>query len=247
MDSTAKAIKTRVLIVEDEDDLRDTLCRYFAHVGLDVVGFGDVESVPADLVGFDVIVCDINLPGESGFSLAARLHQTTMIGIILLTARGDVEDRVMGLSLGADDYLVKPVDLRELELRIRTLAKRVRTGEHLQAATLPTHHAAVAGSSAWGFCLKTWRLLPPGATEGVSLTAAEYHLLGKLTEQAGEPVPRDALLEAVGNAPLPDYGRNLDVAVSRLRRKIRKACGLQVPISSVRGVGYVFAAPAEQM
>lgn len=108
-----------VLIVEDDDDLRDTLCRYFQRCGMEVIGAEAAEAVPADVTVFDVAVCDINLPNESGFSLAAHLHQTTNIGIIMLTARGDTEDRRLGLSVGADDYLVKPVDLRELELRIR--------------------------------------------------------------------------------------------------------------------------------
>lgn len=236
-------MKINVLVVEDDDDLRETVCFYLQRAGLEVVGVADAGAIPADVSQFAVMVLDINLPDESGFSIAARLHQTTEVGIILLTARGTVDDRLLGLSVGADDYVVKPADLRELELRVRNLAQRVRVGKGAGAAAGTKLHAPPDGE-AWAFNHSTWRLLPPDSGEGILLTATEYHLLEALMQRSGEPVPREELLDAVGRANIPDYSRNLDVTVSRLRRKVQETCGERLPVISVRGVGYVFTAPA---
>lgn len=232
--ASMKTMQKRVLIVEDEDDLRDTLCRYLQHAGLDAVGFGDAESVPTDVSDFDVAVCDINLPGQNGFSLVARLHMQSGIGLIVLTARDGAEDCLMGLALGVDQYLVKPVDLHELELRIRNLAERVH------APTAPVEPDAIV--DAWTFRQTSWELVAPGSNAAVALTSTEYHLVDRLATAPGETVTRELLLAAIGRANLDDYSRNLDVTVSRLRRKVRNACGEALPITAARGVGYAFAA-----
>lgn len=226
-------MEIRVLVIEDDDDLRDTLCRYLSAIGIIVHGLPSAETLDQQLAQHpvDLVVCDVNLPGENGFSIIARLRLTTRAGVIMLTARGLEEDRLLGLSLGADCYLVKPVNLRELEFVIRNLHRR------LTHAVTPAPESAVP--ECWVFSPVLWTLTAPNG-KTVKLSMAESRFIGCLLERAGDVVTRDELLTALGRPNLEGYSRNLDVTLSRLRKKVELACEAKLPVSSARGMGYTF-------
>lgn len=237
---------TRVLVIEDDDDLRDTVLRYLRGVGMLAHGLVNAEGLDAEMAqhDFDAVVCDVNLPGEDGFSVLARLRARSAVRIVMLTARGMLNDRLHGLGLGADYYLVKPVDLRELEMVLHNLLQRSHETQG-QGTEAP---AAVAADEAavqppWRYRLTTWLLLSP-AGERVQLSSAEARLFQCLVQQPREVVGRATLLAAMGRPGLEAYERNLDVTVSRLRRKAEQATGEKLPIVAVRGEGYSFQGDA---
>ncbi len=216
-------------------DLCDSLCRYLRAVGFDIDGAPDAPSFWSQMAErpADIVILDINLPGESGFAVTAKLRATTRVGIVLLTARAPQQDKILGLSLGADHYLVKPVEPTELELVLRNLARRLTTAP-----------AEASPEVEWTFDPRAWTL---GVTGGkhFKLTAAELSILQCLLEHPGKPVPRGRLHTA--SAPLQDMpGRSVDTVIYRLRKRAESACGTSLPILAVRGIGYVFAARIAQ-
>lgn len=238
--------QSRVLVIEDDDDLRDTLLRYLRGVGMLARGLESAEALDAELErqDFDAVVCDVNLPGEDGFSVLARLRSRSAMRIVMLTARGMANDRLHGLGLGADYYLVKPVNLRELEMVLHNLLQRSHeTQGHGQGTREPAAHAHAVDEPAaqvpWHYHGTTWLLLSP-AGQRVQLSNAEARLIQCLIERPREVVDRATLLAAMGRPGLEAYERNLDVTVSRLRRKAEQASGEKLPIVAVRGEGYSF-------
>ena len=230
----------RVLVIEDDDDLRNTLVRYLSGVGMQACGVASAEEVDTQLARQDVdaAVCDVNLPGEDGFAVLARLRSRSVMRIVMLTARGMANDRLRGLGLGADYYLVKPVNLRELEMVLRNLMQR---SEEQQGVREPAQDAAVALAvpRLWRFQSTNWVLLAPDG-QRVQLSSSEARLVHCLFARPREVVDRTTLLAAMGRPGLEAYERNLDVTVSRLRRKAEQACGQKLPIVAVRGEGYSF-------
>lgn len=222
----------QVMLVDDEEDFREPVARVLRKGGMDVIGVGSVEDMAGAMAGWrpDVIVLDINLPGESGLEAVARLRAETAAGLIMVTARGGLDDRVAGLTLGADSYLGKPINIRELEAIIRSLWSRLRQ-----------QPAPVSSQPAWVMDAERWTLTSPDGEE-VSLSTAEHRVLTALTNQPGQPVPRDILFTALGKAAGGPEDRSLDVVVSRLRRKFTVSTGA-LPVRSVRGIGYVFPMP----
>lgn len=227
------AVDICVLVIEDDDDLRDTLCRYLRAIGITVHGLPSAEGLDDHLARHpsDVIVCDVNLPGENGFSIVARLRLATKAGVVMLTARGLEEDRMLGLSLGADCYLVKPVNLRELELVIRNLHRRLTDSPLAQPEAVSQEH--------WVFDSARWTLTAPNG-KAAQLSMAESRFVECLVARAGSVVTREELLVALGRPNLEAYSRNLDVTISRLRRKIETLCEMKLPVTSARGMGYAF-------
>jgi DNA-binding response OmpR family regulator len=217
----------RVILVDDEADFREPVSRYLSKSGMIVQGVESIEQLYEVMPEFSpkVIVLDINLPGQSGLEAVRALRKETTAGLVMVTARGNVEDRVQGLTNGADSYFGKPVDLRELEAAIRSLAARVYA----------------LNPDAWTFDRQRWLLRSP-ASEEVELTSDEYNLILGLSERPGETVDRDSLLLRMNKSPRASEDRRLDVLVSRLRAKFTNRRG-QLPIKSVRGVGYVFSKP----
>jgi DNA-binding response OmpR family regulator len=217
----------RVILVDDEADFREPVSRYLRKSGMDVRGVDSVEALDILLAEFpaQVVILDVNLPGESGLDAVHRLRQQTSAGLVMVTARGNVNDRVQGLSQGADSYFGKPVDLRELEAAIRSLAGRIET----------------LNPDVWIFDRDRWLLRSP-LGEDVELTSDEYKLLVGLTDVPGETVDRDSLLRRMNKAPRNSEDRRLDVLVSRLRAKFSQRKGA-LPVKSVRGIGYVFFKP----
>lgn len=217
----------RVIVVDDEEDFRDPVRRFLEKRGMTVLGVGRVEDLLSSLSRFrpDIIVLDINLPGRSGLEAVEQLRRDTDAGIIMATARRGVDDRIHGLSLGADSYMEKPLDVRELEVVIRNLWARVSP----QPAPEP--------AECWLFSPEDWTLAAPDGVV-VRLSAAEYTVVTCLARQPGIPVSRDALFAVLGKPCSGPDDRSLDVLASRLRRKFA-ASDHPFPLKSVRSVGYV--------
>lgn len=213
----------RVVAVED-DRLFGRLLGY----GLERLGFAirvvpDGPSLDAALQeGIpDLVILDLGLPGEDGFSIARRLRNSLpRLGLVMLTARGEVEDRLRGFEGGADLYWVKPVDLRVLAAAMASLHRRISPSP-----------------SAWR--IQSSALHAPGGAE-VPLTHNEHLFLARLAAESGQAVPRDHLMEALGYAPDPSGAHRLDTLVSRLRSKVRRvAPGHELPVKPRHGCGYV--------
>lgn len=232
----------RVLLIEDDEDLRDTVLRYLNGVGMLARGVASGEEVDAELArqDFDAVVCDVNLPGEDGFAVLARLRTRSDLRIVMLTARGIANDRLRGLGLGADYYLVKPVNLRELEMVLHNLSQRSHETHGLKGAA-PELGVVPGASGSWRYDSTQWVLHAPEAGH-VQLSSSEARLVLSLVQRPREVVDRTTLLKAMGRPGLEAYERNLDVTVSRLRRKSEQACGQKLPIVAVRGEGYSFQA-----
>jgi DNA-binding response OmpR family regulator len=238
----------RIIVVEDEADLRDDLVEYLDRCGFEVRGASRgaeldrlLESGPAD-----VIVLDINLPDEDGFSVARRIRASSHAAIIMLTARSSLIDRVIGLELGADVYLVKPVDFREVEAQVKALMRRMQKGTTPPAAPEPPPAAAPAAAAdarkAWVFDDIEWRIQPPTGA-AVPLTATEYKFLSLLVTAPGEPVTRQDISIALTGRDWDPYSRSIDSLVRRLRIKVEERSGCALPVQAVHGVGYAFVGP----
>lgn len=242
----------RIIVVEDEADLRDDLVEYLDRCGFEVRGASRgaeldrlLEAGPAD-----VIVLDINLPDEDGFSVARRVRASSSAAIIMLTARSGLIDRVIGLELGADVYLVKPVDFREVEAQIKALMRRMQKGSAPLPAVEPSAAAPMPASSpvsadsrkAWVFDDIEWRIQPP-AGGAVPLTATEYKFLSLLVTAPGEAVSRQDISIALTGRDWDPYSRSIDSLVRRLRIKVEERSGCALPVQAVHGVGYAFVGP----
>ena len=230
-----------VTVVEDDPDLCGSIVRYLTLVGMNITRAGSGAELDQVLTGFtpDLLVLDVNLPGEDGFSIAARLRSSSKMGIVMLTARGQLNDRVLGLTAGADAYLVKPVQFRELEAVIHSLTRRLR-----DAPPEEKPDRSDEAGRAWGFDAASWSLITPAGKQ-VPLTNAEYRVLQVLTAEPGASVARDEIASALGKSVGGYDDRSIDAVMARLRRKVTVATGENLPIRAVRSVGYVFAALVE--
>jgi DNA-binding response OmpR family regulator len=221
----------RVGLVEDNLDYRAEVAFHLKRNGFEIALESDGVGIDAQLAHCpcDLLVLDLGLPVEDGLLIARRLRrQQPGLGIAMLTARGSLDDRLSGLEGGADAYLVKPVDMRELAATLHSVQRR------LIAAGLPTE--------AWSLTPSTLSIGSPAGV-AIPLTATEMDLLKCLAAAAPEPVVREALAAAMGHTE-PDFDyRRLEVAFSRLRKKIETATAGESPIRAARGRGYVFAAP----
>ena len=229
-----RAAKERVLVVDDDPALRDLLAEYLTANGMCVEAVGDGAAMRRALAtGIPaVIVLDLMLPGEDGLSLARDLRSHSNVPILMLSARGEEIDRVIGLEVGADDYLAKPFGPRELLARLRAL---IRRGHSLPEAPRVTQ------TSTFGpFVLDkaAYRLLRDGVD--VQLTGAEFDLLCALAERPNRVVSRDDLVSLLKGFDRDPFDRSIDIRVTRLRRKIETNPALPVYIRTIRGEGYLF-------
>lgn len=216
-----------LLVVDDDERLRGLLRRYLVDNGFRVTAAADAAEARLKLrnFDFDLLVVDVMMPGESGFDLTASVKAERQVPILLLTAMAEAENRIHGLEQGADDYLVKPFEPRELVLRIRNILQRAAS----EAATPGEVHLG-----AYRFDLKRGELTR--GDEPVHLTAAEAALLGVLARKAGEPVTREDLAE---QAQFSGNVRTVDVQMTRLRRKLERDPKFPRYLQTVRGIGYV--------
>ncbi len=227
-----------VLIVDDDREIRDLLSRFLTKHGMRVTAARDGTEMARALAerGIDLVVLDVMLPGEDGLALCRRLRGESALPVIMLTAMGEETDRIVGLEMGADDYLAKPFNPRELLARIKAVLRR--------AHALPAQ-ASPAGErlrfEGWTLEVAGRRLLAPDGTE-VSLSTGEYDLLYAFLTHPRRVLSRDQLLDlARGRAAAP-FDRSIDIQVMRLRRKIEADPKDPRLIKTVRGGGYILAA-----
>ena len=215
-----------LLVVDDDTRLRELLRRYLTEQGFRISVAENASAARAKLasIEFDLIVLDLMMPGESGLDLAADLRRQSVVPILMLTAMGEPEDRIVGLERGADDYLPKPFEPRELLARIRTVLRRVP-----QSRTPPLPRAIRFGDCL--FEIERQFLTRSGVP--IRLTSTEAGLLRALALAAGTPLSREDLSESTGQS------RTVDVQVTRLRRKIEADPKFPRYLQTVRGKGYV--------
>ncbi len=230
-----------VAVVEDEVSLRRDMVEYLRGCGFDAVGVKSGRELNDILAAkpVSVAVLDVNLPGEDGFAIAARLREMPGVGVIMVTARGSTVDRVVGLEIGADAYMVKPVQMRELEAQVKSLLRRLES----MSAPPAAQAAAVPGDEEhWLLDSTDWALTSPAGVR-IPLTSTEMKLATLLATQARHPVSRDQISLALYNRRWDPQDRTIDTVVRRLRNKVEKAIGETPPLKSEHGVGYVFSAP----
>ena len=241
-DPIGHATRPHVLAVDDDPVIRSLICDYLGQNELRVTAVADgraMQSVLADEV-VDLVVLDLRLPTEDGMTLARRLRDESAIPIIMLTGRKDEADRVMGLELGADDYLTKPFSPRELLARIRTVLRR-RRAEVRQGRPDGVRAYRFDG---WELNLNTRRLAAPDRRL-VALSNGEFSLLVVLLGAAQRVLSRDQLLDLSRLHNDEVYNRSIDVQIMRLRRKIEPDPSQPRYIRTERGAGYVFGVPVE--
>lgn len=239
MSSTAPS---HILVVDDDRQIRTMLARYLGDHGLRVT-MADGGTQMMDLLAdhrFDVVVLDVMMPGDDGFTLCQRLRARSTVPIILLTARDTETDRVIGLELGADDYVPKPFNPRELLARIRAMLRRASMVPEAAAAAKQTRFR-FAG---WTLDLSRRALASPRGTR-VDLTTGEFDLLTALVQHPQHILSRDRLLDLVHGRSNLNIDRSIDVQVSRLRRKIEEDPHQPTLIRTVRNGGYFLAADVD--
>ena len=237
------SVKHDIIICDDERDLREMLQEYLEKRGFGVRLAGNADELETRIEEAtpDLILLDINLPGRDGLTMLRTLRADSDIAVVMLTASGETIDRIVGLEMGADDYLGKPVDLRELEARIKAVLRR-RT-----ATAAPAKPASVAGERvAFGdFILDLdGAKLFSADEEEVPITAMEFSLLKLFAENRGRVLNRDQILEKAHDRSWDPYDRSIDIRISRLRRKIEKNPQKPEIIRTARGIGYIFDPPA---
>jgi two-component system, OmpR family, response regulator CpxR len=232
----------RVLVIDDDGELCGLVAEYLAPEGF------SVESVVDGVRGLDralsgdhlLVVLDVMLPGLNGFEVLRRIRAKSRIPVLLLTARGEDVDRIVGLEIGADDYLPKPFNPRELVARIRAILRRTKSGEK-SGVPAPSEILRVGDVE---LDSGTRVVLLKGRP--VDLTSVEFGLLQVLLREAGQVVPRERLTDMVLSRKFSPFDRSIDMHVSKIRKKLGDSDSSSDHIKTVRGVGYIFARPQEK-
>ena len=224
-----------ILIVEDEPITRDQLVSYFEDEGFRVTSTGSGDEVLPLVMDTDVILVllDIKLPGKDGLTLTREIRTQSDIGIILVTSKQEQIDRILGLESGADDYVTKPFDPRELLSRARNLIRRV----HIEQKQRRKNHIRIF--EGWQLDLNKRELTSPDAVKA-TLSAGEYQLLLAFMEQAGEVMNRDQLMNRIRNREWFPDDRYIDVLVGQLRKKLGERAANAKIIATIHGTGYLF-------
>jgi len=218
----------RLLVIDDDERLRSLLAEYLGGRGyaVDTVATGEAGLAALEREHFDLVVLDLMLPGIDGLEICRRIRGSSSIPIVMLTARGEDMDRIVGLELGADDYLPKPFNPRELLARVQAVLRRARGApepELLQVGSLsldPARRTAFMGE------------------QELELTSTEFDILRTLVAAAGRVVPRERLMEAARGADFASFDRSVDVHVSHIRRKLGDDPRRPKLVKTVQGVGY---------
>lgn len=232
-----------ILVVDDDEDLLALLKKFLErhHYIVDTATSGAQMDVRIQAADFDVVILDIMLPGEDGLSLCRRLRSTSRVPVIMLTAMTDITDRIVGLELGADDYLAKPFDARELLARIRALLRRsVVYGEILSS------HNAVLQFGTWQLNVTKRELRSEDATQ-IPLSNGEFELLLVFLEHPQRLLTREQLIDYAQGSAHEVFDRSIDVKISRIRRKIEANARNPEVIRTVRNAGYIFTLPVRSV
>jgi len=245
-----------IAIVDDEPDITALLANYLQSQGYRVTALHNGRALMA-LMTVDapaLVLLDLGLPGEDGFSIARQLREHWRCGLVIVTGRGDAVDKVVGLEVGADDYVTKPFDLRELLARIKAVLRRMTPADAAAPAGAGGAGASGAAGGSGGaarasFGFAGWQLDtaarrlvdPQGRT--VPLTGGEFDLLSAFARHSGRVLSRDFLLEQTRGREAAPFDRTIDVQVGRLRKKLELDSDDPQIIKSVRGAGYIFVPP----
>jgi len=226
----------RILIVDDDREVRESLSEYLSEHGYEVsVAEGGEAMRRAFASGApDLVLLDLNMPGEDGLSLARWLRANHDVAIIMVTGAGEVVDRVIGLEVGADDYLAKPFDPRELRARLKSVLRRAKGGGE---AAKPQGKKVKVGRCTLD--LQTHQLTGP-AGEDLPLTGMEFDLLRVFVERPNQVLSRDQLLNHTRNREWEPFDRSIDIRIARLRKKIEADPEKPKTLKTVRGAGYIF-------
>lgn len=231
-----------ILVVEDDAFVQKALRLYLEGEGYRIStcdNGADMHALmakdPADLA-----IMDLKLPTDDGFELTRQLRDKYSVGIIILSSKDDSIDRVVGLEIGADDYVTKPWDERELLARIRSVMRRVSDRQHASSNS-DSGEQRIITFNGWILNLDSRELKDPDGAK-VELTSGEFSLLNEFIEKAGRVLSRDHLLSAIYSRDWEPFDRSIDVLVTRLRRKIEQDSRHPEIIKTVRGTGYMFAA-----
>ncbi|MGM4892965.1 response regulator [Tardiphaga sp. 1201_B9_N1_1] len=231
-----------ILVVEDDRETRTLIAKYLRTNSCNVTTAADgreMEKVMAD-TRVDLLILDVMLPGEDGLSLCRKVRAESQLPIIMLTARGEDVDRILGLEMGADDYLPKPFNPRELLARINAVLRRQATA--LNASATP--NATALSFAGWQIDLRLRELRNPEGAR-VAMTSAEFDLLRAFVERSGRVLSRDSLLDLTQGRSAGSFERSIDVLVSRIRRKIEIDPQDAQMIKTVRSGGYMFTPTVE--
>ena len=229
--------KSQIIIVDDEPDFRELVSDYLETKGFDCLqagGGAELEEIMAKNQGLDLILLDLHMPGDDGFTVAKRVKELSEVAIIFLTGAGDPVDRVVGLELGADDFIAKPVVLRELLARVRAVLRR--TKKHY--LHLSKHNRRVRIGKCI-FDLDAHKLFGEGGEE-IKITSMQFDLLKAFVENPNRVLTRDRLLETAHNQDRNPFDRSIDIRISRIRKKIEVDPEKPQVIKTVRGAGYIF-------
>ncbi len=235
MDSSA-----HILVVDDHHEIRDLLSKYLSRNGFRVseADGGNKMRQVLKTAAIDLIVLDVMMPGEDGLTLCRHVRETENIPVILLTALGEETDRIVGLEIGADDYVTKPFNPRELLARIKSVLRRSQT---VPTAHQVQHDEDILEFDGWRLYVARRELLSPAGVT-VPLSAADFRLLVTFLQRPSLVLSRDQLLDLTSGRTAQLFDRSIDNQVSRLRKKIEEDPKAPKFIKTVRGGGYVFAA-----
>ena len=238
-----------IAILDDEADITQLLADYLAGQGYRVSQLHSGRELMATMRNDppSLVLLDLGLPGEDGFTIARQLREHFQCGLVIVSGRGDSIDKVVGLEVGADDYVTKPFDLRELAARVKAVLRRLSPVAAAAAANAgaPPHREGFQFTG-WTFDTAARRLTNPAGDE-VPLTTGEFDLLAVLVRHAGRVLSRDFLLEQTRGRDAAPFDRTIDVQIGRLRKKIEADPERPELIKSVRGAGYVLVPPVNHL
>jgi two-component system OmpR family response regulator len=228
------AAMTQVLLIDDDVELRDMLKEYLEQEGFGVVAVYDGESGVSEALSgnYEIVILDIMMPRMNGLETLKRIRMKSNLPVLMLTARGDDNDRIIGLELGADDYVPKPCTPRELTARIRAILRR--------AQIVPFDNAQTAALAVNGLTIWPAQRLAKLGGKPLELTSTEFNLLEVLVRNAGHPVSKNELSELGLGRPLARFDRNIDVHLSSLRQKLGTMADGRSCIQTVYRLGYQF-------
>jgi two-component system phosphate regulon response regulator OmpR len=239
----------RILLVDDDPDVREMLSEYLSNHGFDVAAADSGHTMRAALAESipDVVLLDLRLPGEDGLSLLRYLRENHVLGVVMVTGAGEVVDRIVGLEMGADDYIAKPFEPRELLARVKSVLRRVQAASNQTAAPEPALSPPALGVGAdartrVGECeldLRAHRMFD-ALGEEVMLTSMEFDLLKAFVEHPNQVLSRDQLLTLTRNREWEPFDRSIDIRIARLRRKVEPDPERPRVIRTVRGAGYMY-------
>ena len=237
--------KPHIVVVDDEADIRETIQDYLELHGFAVTAVEGGEALRQliEAQAVDLVLLDINMPGEDGLSLARFLRERGGVGIVMLTAAGEVVDKIVGLEVGADDYIAKPFDLRELMARTKAVLRRIQAQPAAEESAARRDNRVTFGDCLLD--LDSHKLFG-GDGQEIAITSMEFDLLKVFAEHPNRVLNRDQLLDMAHNRGWEPFDRSIDIRITRLRKKIEADPSKPQVIKTVRGAGYIYVPKGAQ-